>query len=69
MIEAVDQQLARHVFRMTCEVKWNAVGFGVPITGSTIFLTGKAFGTDVQSSIVTAVGLIQVKNIETDGLL
>ena len=69
MIEAVDQQLARHVFRMTREVKWYAVGFGVPITGSPIFLSCKAFGTDVQSSIVTAVGLIQVKNIETDGLL
>ena len=68
MIEAVDQQLARHVFRMTREVKWDAVGLGVPIT-TPYFSPVKAFGTDVQSSIVTAIGLIQVKNIETNGLL
>ena len=54
---------------MTCEVKWDAVGFGVPITGTAIFLTGKAFGSNVQSSIIAAVGLIQVKNVEADGLL
>ena len=69
MIVPVHQQLPCDVFRVASEVKWNAVRLCIPVTGSTIFLTGESFGTNVQSGIVATVRLIQVENVEPDGLL
>ena len=54
---------------MASEKKRKAVRLSVPITCSTIFLARETLGTNIEPWIITTVRLIQMKYIETNGLL
>ena len=69
LVEAVPQQLFRHMRWMCGQEKGQTVRFGVPIRGATVFLTSEAFGANIETSVVPTVGLVQVEDVEADGLL
>ena len=54
--------LSSHIERQT-------IGFRIPIGTTTVLFSCKTFGTNIESSIVPVIGLIQLKNIESNGLL
>ena len=69
LVVPVSEQLLRHMFWMCGQEKRQAVRLGVPIRRAAVFLPGEPLGSNVQPRIVATVGLVQVKNVEADGLL
>ena len=63
------QQLPGNPSRSGSQIKGDAVGFGIPIGGATVFLSGKTLGANIKSMIQTVVGLVQMKNVKTYPLL
>ena len=69
LIETVTQELLCDVRRVGGQVEWQAVRFRVPIRGPAVFLARESLGAHIQSGIVSAVGLVEVKDVEANGLL
>ena len=69
VIVPVYQKVARDLLVLGAHVEGDAVSLGVPVGATPVFFTCKAFRPDVESGILTGVGLIQLKNVESDGLL
>ena len=69
LVVPVTKQLLRHMFWMCRQEKRQAVRLGVPIRRAAVLLPGEPLGSDVQPRIVATVGLVQVENVEADGLL
>ncbi len=69
MFVAVYEQVARNSGIGRAQIKWQAIGFGIPIGTAAIFFARKAFGPNVEALIIAGVGLHQLKNIKADALL
>ena len=69
LVVPVTKQLLRDVFWMRRQEKRQAVRLGVPIRCAAVLLSGESLGADVQPGIVATVRLVQVENVEADGLL
>ena len=69
MFVAVYQQIAGYFGVCAGQVEGQAVGFGVPVGGPAVLLTGKALGPNIQPLVDARKRLQEVENIETDALL
>ena len=69
LVVPVTKQLLRDVFWVRRQEKRQAVRLGVPIRCAAILLSCESLGADVQPGIVATIRLIQVENVEADGLL
>ena len=54
---------------MGTEIEWQAIRLGIPVACPTVFLACKSLGTDVQARIISSKRLVQVEDVEADGLL
>jgi len=54
---------------MQCSYKRETEGFRGPNKCFRHIFTGKSFGTNIQTGIITGISLIKMKDIETDTLL
>ena len=68
-LPAVDQQLAGHRGGMGAEEERQAIGLGVPVAGSAVLLSRESLGAHIEPGVVPGVGLVQVEDVEPDGLL
>ena len=69
MLTAVYQQLLGDPGRVRTQIEGQAIGFRIPITRPAVLLSSEPFGTNVQAGVVASEGLVQMKNVEPDGLL
>ena len=69
LVVPVPEQLLCNLFWMRGQEKRQAICLRIPIGRAAILLAGEPLGTYVQTRIVAAVRLVQVKNVESDGLL
>ena len=69
LVETVTQELLGDVRRVSRQVKRQTIRLCVPIRGPAVFLARESLGAHIQSGIVSAVGLVEVKDVEANGLL
>ena len=69
VVASVNEQLAGNRGRMGAEEERQAIGLRVPIACPAVLLPREPLGTHVEPGVVPGVGLVQVEDVESDGLL
>src|SRR5690606_38069811 len=69
MVIRIGQKISRHLLVLGSHVKRNTISLGIPIGTPPVFFSGKSLGSNIQTFILSKIGLVQLKNIETDSLL
>src|SRR6056297_981951 len=69
MIVSIKQEIFSCIFIACAQIEGKAKAFRIPISAASIFFPCKTFWPNIEARIITGVGLLQMKNIESNPLL